>query len=108
MTPSFVQAVVQDALAGTDGPTHPARGGLTDVGLHTGGQPRATAWPLARAIALAHLFQLAPAHEAPPWCEEEAVLEFRLFLLEAASAGARDGGSAAPPRASWTSRRRSR
>ena len=41
-TPAMVEAIVQDALAGrADGET-PARGGFTDVGLHTGGHARNT------------------------------------------------------------------
>jgi len=49
-TPAMVEAIVQDALAGrADGET-PARGGFTDVGLHTGGHARNTSWPLVRAV----------------------------------------------------------
>ena len=49
-TPAMIQAVMIDALAGrTSGETLP-RGGLTDVGLHTGGHSRNTAWPLVSAV----------------------------------------------------------
>lgn len=88
-TASFIQAVIQDALARTEHPTHPSRGGLTDVGRHTGGEPRATAWPLARAVAFFTLFQLpsSPLPLPPPLGPEEAVLELQLFLIEAAAPG---------------------
>jgi hypothetical protein len=54
-TPAFIYAIVQDALfectADEDGSLKTCpRGGLTDVGLHTGGKPRETSWPLARAV----------------------------------------------------------
>jgi hypothetical protein len=52
-TPAMIQAVLLDALANlvkkTDDLT-PARGGFTDVGLHTGGHARNTAWPLVNAV----------------------------------------------------------
>eukprot|EP00965_Chrysotila_dentata_P220068 6191547-Pleurochrysis_carterae.AAC.1 len=44
-TPAMIKAVLTDALRGTPGQTAP-RGGFTDVGLHTGGLPRNTMWPL--------------------------------------------------------------
>eukprot|EP00965_Chrysotila_dentata_P122483 4047930-Pleurochrysis_carterae.AAC.1 len=44
-TPAMIKAVLTDALRGTPGQTAP-RGGCTDVGLHTGGLPRNTMWPL--------------------------------------------------------------
>jgi hypothetical protein len=44
----MIQAVLSDALNGVKG-TQP-RGGFTDVGLHTGGHPRNTSWPLLRAV----------------------------------------------------------
>ena len=49
-TPAMVRAILTDALAQlesedepTEGSTAP-RGGFTDVGLHTGGHARNTAW----------------------------------------------------------------
>ena len=56
-TPAMVQAVLQDAINslgaidvdGSEGITPPL-GGYTDVGMHTGGAARATAWPLMRAV----------------------------------------------------------
>jgi hypothetical protein len=58
-TPAFVYALVRQALEdtkgdhGTSGGVAAAgmqqpRGGFMDVGLHTGGTPRDTAWPLVR------------------------------------------------------------
>lgn len=53
LTPAFVEAVLRDVLAdpeaeaGKRNVTNP-RGGFTDVGLHTGGERRNTAWPLVR------------------------------------------------------------
>jgi hypothetical protein len=54
-TPAFVAAVVRDVLAacatGADSTcSSQPRGGFTDVGQHTGGVPRATAWPLTRQV----------------------------------------------------------
>lgn len=49
----MIEALLKDAKAALDGGSstpHLPRGGFTDVGLHTGGQPRDTAWPLARAV----------------------------------------------------------
>ena len=55
-TPSMIHAVLIDAIAALDtepepdeGSTAP-RGGFTDVGLHTGGLARDTAWPLVRSV----------------------------------------------------------
>ena len=51
-TPSMIQALMMDTLAALengDVSTLP-RGGFTDVGLHTGGLPRNTAWPLMMAV----------------------------------------------------------
>ncbi|KAF0718113.1 hypothetical protein As57867_001892, partial [Aphanomyces stellatus] len=50
-------------------------GGSTDVGLHTGGQPRATSWPLVDA-ALSHLM----AHRSNKYCQFR--VHFQLWLLE--------------------------
>ncbi|CAM9896127.1 unnamed protein product, partial [Ectocarpus fasciculatus] len=51
-TPSMIEALLQDAKTALDGASacHPPRGGFTDVGLHTGGRPRETAWPLTLAV----------------------------------------------------------
>ena len=53
LTPTFVEAVLRDVLADPEAKagerkvTNP-HGGFTDVGRHTGGEPRNTAWPLVR------------------------------------------------------------
>ncbi|KAI8827365.1 hypothetical protein BJ741DRAFT_556087 [Chytriomyces cf. hyalinus JEL632] len=44
-TPAFIAALVRQVLASTRAEEHPF-GGTTDVGLHTGGRPRCTSWPL--------------------------------------------------------------
>ena len=44
-TPSFIAAIVEQALDRSDEEYKPS-GGMTDVGLHTGGLPRSTCWPL--------------------------------------------------------------
>ncbi|KAA8496592.1 hypothetical protein FVE85_0321 [Porphyridium purpureum] len=63
-TPTFVLSIAQNALSLCvkrnlpDGAAdvvrlnveHCSRGGMTDVGLHTGGARRSTAWPLAAAV----------------------------------------------------------
>ena len=51
----MIQAVLLDALSElvkkSDSLTpHKARGGFTDVGLHTGGNFRNTTWPLTIAV----------------------------------------------------------
>lgn len=48
-TPAFLLAVIKRALSdpGSKEPIH-ARGGYTDVGQHTGSEPRDTCWPLTR------------------------------------------------------------
>lgn len=54
-TPAMIAALLFDArdvlgIMGQKGSlltSHTPRGGFTDVGLHTGGRPRETAWPLA-------------------------------------------------------------
>lgn len=94
-TPAWVQAVFWDALAKTGAPQQAPCGGFTDVGLHTGGIPRATAWPLAEAAARFLHEQQNPASAA----EDEFGLilaEFHLWLVEQAlDAGDRLGLSAA-------------
>ncbi len=56
-TPAFVHTVILDVLDGVDLVPEEEReyrqpkGGFTDVGQHTGSQPRDTAWPLVRETA---------------------------------------------------------
>jgi hypothetical protein len=56
-TPAFILAVIKDALVQVQQQQQQQacgrqksmpRGGFTDVGLHTGGMPRPTAWPLVQ------------------------------------------------------------
>lgn len=55
-TPAMIRALALQALeqlAAGEGAKVKERvpqGGFTDVGLHTGGQPRDTAWPLVREV----------------------------------------------------------
>ena len=61
-TPAFIHALLLGAFdvvsSGMDQKDaddnavekHKARGGFTDVGLHTGGLPRDTSWPLVREV----------------------------------------------------------
>lgn len=63
-TPTMIAALLLDAkdMLGVTGPqespSHLPRGGFTDVGLHTGGRPRETAWPLA-----CEMFKVGPLPE---------------------------------------------
>lgn len=81
--------MIQDALEGTKEPARLPHGGLTDVGKHTGGEARLTAWPLACCVVRFTLQQYPP----PPGRGEnapgaEAVLAlWLLWLAEAAAAG---------------------
>ncbi|CAM9708595.1 unnamed protein product, partial [Scytosiphon promiscuus] len=52
-TPAMIKALLDDAktaLHSTVNSEHVPAGGFTDVGQHTGGDPRNTAWPLAREV----------------------------------------------------------
>ena len=49
-TPTMIQAIMVDALSGREEGVTAPRGAFTDVGLHTGGLPRNTSWPLVRAV----------------------------------------------------------
>jgi hypothetical protein len=66
-TPAFVHAVIQDAIAAVRSagagaaaaggeekqqqqPVTAPKGGTTDIGQHTGGIPRDTAWPVVKAV----------------------------------------------------------
>jgi hypothetical protein len=84
-TPAFIFAVMEDALAGREKPLSQPRGGFTDVGLHTGGIARATAWPLAAAVARFALEQLHPRSDLSGEHDFRCVLaEWELWLAEAA------------------------
>ena len=53
-TPAFIYAVLNDAITQIQVETEhnltKPRGGFTDVGLHTGGLPRDTSWPLVTSL----------------------------------------------------------
>eukprot|EP01035_Chromulina_nebulosa_P021325 gene21325-27629_t len=49
-TPAMIHAVMKDALTEQEIGISLPRGGFTDVGLHTGGSKRYTAWSLVRAV----------------------------------------------------------
>ena len=57
-TPAFIHATIVYIVAALEGRASNAdgegapRGGLTDVGVHTGGLPRDTCWPLVRETLL--------------------------------------------------------
>ena len=76
-TPSMIKAVLEDALAGRDDGCTAPRGGFTDVGLHTGGLPRNTSWPLVVAV-LQELLEDAQ-HEA---FFRMAMAQMKLWLAE--------------------------
>lgn len=92
-TPAFIEAIVQDALAVAltppdasepAPPAHPARGGFTDVGLHTGGLPRNTAWPLARAaiqFLLEQSAEIAFDADEPSAVMRRLIVDFKFALL---------------------------
>eukprot|EP00037_Helgoeca_nana_P031742 m.409107 g.409107 ORF g.409107 m.409107 type:complete len:3050 (+) comp28456_c0_seq1:346-9495(+) len=108
-TPNFILAVLQDAIeADTGAKTHLPKGGMTDVGLHTGGQARSTAWPLAAALArfvVEHLVRDLPssprhhhhigASKADP--SFEAILaEYVLWLAECSYCSSSEAAAAGP------------
>lgn len=49
-TPAMIAAIVKDALNHCEDAEALPQGAFTDVGLHTGGQKRRTAWPLLCAV----------------------------------------------------------
>ena len=92
-TPAFVHAVALDVLDGTasEGAAEEAeqqldsrstrlpQGGFTDVGQHTGGQHRGTAWPLVRQTILVRaLIQLLDGSLMLP-LQQPALLCLRSF-----------------------------
>jgi hypothetical protein len=46
-TPTFIAAIIENVL---NGKQLDLRGGMTDVGQHTGSKPKATCWPLVQAV----------------------------------------------------------
>ena len=103
-TPSFILALVQDAVEATkagadvkegseaalhesEGRRQP-RGGFTDVGKHTGGAARDTSWPIAASVARFVIEQLyeptGSEASAPDW--RFVMAEWEMWLVEAALA----------------------
>ena len=76
ITPAMIQAVMKDALTETKEKTLP-RGGFTDVGLHTGGSRRYTAWPLVRAV-LQKLLESKDCHRF----YRIVMAQFKLFCIK--------------------------
>ncbi|TMW55336.1 hypothetical protein Poli38472_013227 [Pythium oligandrum] len=74
-TPTFMQYLVRAAIAATTGVERQflPQGGMTDVGMHTGGLPRDTCWPLVCAVI---------RHSLPKVLCEKVLLVFRCRLLE--------------------------
>ncbi len=83
-TPALIQALLRDALDKLDNEEEPdeskapPRGGFTDVGLHTGGSPRNTGWPLVQAVMQA-LFE---EHDGGHVLYRQAVANLKLWLAE--------------------------
>jgi len=67
-TPAFLVSLVEDALTGNTGNETDPRGAFTDVGQHTGGQPRCTIQPLVSAC-IHEVLRLQPYEEDDPLAE---------------------------------------
>lgn len=90
-TPTMIEAIMRDALRGEEeeGVTPPG-GGFTDVGMHTGGAPRNTSWPLVRAVVQVQLEQAGEHHayrmgmaQLALWETERRLAQSRARLLAA-------------------------
>ena len=86
-TPAFIVAIVRDAIEDIpldEDPSscHQPSGGLTDVGLHTGGALRPTSWPLAASVARVAFEQFNAVGQEEP-CFREAIVRFELWLVYA-------------------------
>ena len=91
-TPACIEGIIMDACddvnsgnfipAETESTRLP-RGAFTDVGLHTGGLERETAWPLARAIIGTFLQQSSPPRNAPmdQYLFKREMLDFQRCIL---------------------------
>ena len=82
-TPAFILSLVRTAALDLEHPRLP-KGGFTDVGLHTGGIPRDTAWPLAREtcrVLLALHCRCAEASTHPEELWAQALAHFDLWIL---------------------------
>ena len=85
-TPACIEAIVKDAcddvnrgktIDDESASTSLPRGAFTDVGLHTGGRERETAWPLARAIIGTFLQQ----YSTQTGVLKREMLDFQRFIL---------------------------
>ena len=77
-TPAFIHALYREAFGK---PNQTPRGGFTDVGLHTGGQERDTAWPLVCAA----FFQVLRNHASgfsPDVLFSKIVAYFGLYVTQ--------------------------
>ena len=83
-TPACIEGIIKDACDGVNRgktagskSTSLPRGAFTDVGLHTGGSERETAWPLARAIIGTFLQQSSTQSEV----FKREMLDFQRCIL---------------------------
>lgn len=95
MTPSFIDCAISDAFSALQRPGWPdapdrgaepvihPRGATTDVGLHAGGQARATIWPLSQAILRVGLQRVRPDAHKPLFCVAMAHLQTWLLAARA-------------------------
>ena len=80
-TPAFIHAILVQALenisGGLNGEVLPT-GGFTDVGLHTGGNPRDTAFALTRSVSL---WVLDRDRSSSRVFQDALILHFHLYVL---------------------------
>jgi hypothetical protein len=94
LTPSMIQAILLDAAAPT-GTKHKPAGGFTDCGIHTGGRPRNTSFPLARSF---FHWVLKRTDDA----KRSTYLKVMLFFdLDTVDNGLSELGAAMPGRVGW-------
>lgn len=95
-TPAFIHALVEQALelvavrkayVNAEVAERQPRGGFTDVGLHTGGMPRDTAWPLVREALRTVLTHVADLQRAAADALELLLARLHLRLLGERVAG---------------------
>ena len=79
-TPAFILALAKQALFNTSTPEEP-KGGFTDNGLHTGGRPRNTCFPLVRSLLNFRLSQAA-AHQGADSLFQRLVTFFDLRVAD--------------------------
>ena len=79
-TPAFILAIAKQALLNT-GTSEEPKGGFTDNGLHTGGRPRNTCFPLVRSLLNFRLSQAA-AHQGADSLFQRLVTFFDLRVAD--------------------------